>query len=269
MLFEKDRYVSSIYEYIPSSVIREYDLSKANISVLLEQGLINQSQFQYYANLPKNQREVMVGCLQRNNPAILNGVKNGLLNARRMFFEANQIPEECVLYIDKDSITTINFDASTTSLTSNLNFRLKNVYTSFYRIFLVDLLYFNDGKGNESYRLKNSTKDMQQQISSYKNGILDFILEIAYYGQFYPAADTLRMINCAYRKYTSLGFNLDFYREFNNMASYKIKTDSNTHYYYIKDLPDNTSKELLDISYNANIFSLFYKIFSKIYFDKY
>ena len=47
---------------------------------------------------------------------------------------------------------------------------------------------------------------------------------------------------------------------------YKIKNDSNVFDYYVDDLTDWQMSQV-DISYNANIFSLFSKIFSKQYFS--
>ena len=185
-----------------------------------------------------------------------------------------------ILYIDKDSITTINYDAKYSRISDNLNFRKKKEYHSFYRIFDIDLLYYHDGV-NENYRLKNAPYTMMDRINSFKNGILDLILEISYRGRHDPFADTLRMINSAYRRYTASELCRDFYREFNRTAMYKIKNDSNVFDYYVDDLkftfkglsglgdgssiPSNYRK--VDISYNANIFSLFSKIFSKQYFS--
>lgn len=265
MLYEKDRYISPLYEWLVSAAICEYDLEKANISILLEEGLISQDEYRYYASVPKARREVMVGCLQRDNPIILDGLKRGFVNARRKFFEANNIPDENVLYIDKDSITVINFNVGTTRPTQNLNFRLKNKYSSFYRIFLVDFLYFNDNN-DEYYRIKGATKEMLNNSKSFENGILDFISEIAYCGQFNPEADILRMIKSAYRKYTAMELNLDFYREFNHSAKFKIKSDSDNFDYYV-DHVESLNPKQIDISYNASIFRLFYKIFAKQFFS--
>ena len=107
---------------------------------------------------------------------------------------------------------------------------------------------------------------MMDRINSFKNGILDLILEISYRGRHDPFADTLRMINSAYRRYTASELCRDFYREFNRTAMYKIKNDSNVFDYYVDDITDWQMSKV-DISYNANIFSLFSKIFSKQYFS--
>ena len=264
-LWEKDRYISPYYEWLISANIQEYDLEKANISILLDSGVITRKQYEYYANMPKRQREITVGCFLRDHPAVISLLQTGFMNARRGFLVENNISEENILYIDKDSITTINYDAKYSRISDNLNFRKKKVYHSFYRIFDIDLLYYHDGV-NENYRLKNAPYTMMDRINSFKNGILDLILEISYRGRHDPFADTLRMINSAYRRYTASELCRDFYREFNRTAMYKIKNDSNVFDYYVDDLTDWQMSQV-DISYNVNIFSLFSKIFSKQYFS--
>lgn len=265
-LWEKDRYISPYYEWIVSASIQEYDLEKANISILLERGVISRKQYEYYANMPKRQREITVGCFLRDHPTVIEELKSGFISARRGFLVENSISEENILYIDKDSITTINCDAKKTRLSDTLNFRKKNVYHSFYRVFEVDLLYYHDGV-NEKYRLKNAPYTMMDRIDSFKNGILDLLLEISYRGRHGPFADTIRMINSAYRRYTAMELCRDFYREFNRIAMYKIKNDSEVFDYYADEITDYDMMNKLDISYNANIFSLFSKIFSKQYFS--
>ena len=54
-LYEKNSYVAP-YEYLINATIREYDMEKANISILADEGLISKSQYDYYAALPKRQR---------------------------------------------------------------------------------------------------------------------------------------------------------------------------------------------------------------------
>ena len=73
-LWERSFYNSNI-PYLISVPIREYDISKANISVLRDANVINEEQYQYFYNAPKYIREVAIGKMQGSNPE-LSKIKN-------------------------------------------------------------------------------------------------------------------------------------------------------------------------------------------------
>ena len=265
-LYEKNSYVAP-YEYLINATIREYDMEKANISILADEGLISKSQYDYYAALPKRQREVEVGILQRDNPSILSGLKRGFVRAREKFFRVNAIRDSSLLYIDKDSITTIEqartyFGVGTmqTRLSNYINFRLKNEYTSFYRVFLIDFLYFNDGN-TESFRIKNVNEKVPLKHMHY---MMDLLLSIAYSGQSSRVLDTLQMIKHAYCSYTSGELSPNFYREFNQKSQFKLKSNSTAFQYYSDVLIDDL--DLIDNTFNADVIRLFYRYYMNEYF---
>mgnify|MGYP003490672789 FL=1 len=105
-LFVKDRYISQV-SYLINHNIQEWDISKANISVLLRKGAITREKYNYYYNLPKHKREVSIGCLMRDNPSISRAVSEGLMEARKNFIEANNVEDWNILYIvrKKTSLT--------------------------------------------------------------------------------------------------------------------------------------------------------------------
>ena len=137
----KDVYINKDIDYLVSTYIREYDIRKANISILLSKGLITQSEFDYYASL-KN-RSVVIGLLQRDNEEIKRELNNGFREYRQKFFEANNIQDHEVLAIRKDAIFLISKEARTTTF-DYVNFVNKNTYTSFYRIFGYEYYYMCD-----------------------------------------------------------------------------------------------------------------------------
>ena len=55
MLYEENRYIAP-YKYLINRDIREYDISKANISILRESNVLDDSKYQYFYNLPKKER---------------------------------------------------------------------------------------------------------------------------------------------------------------------------------------------------------------------
>ena len=94
-LYTKSIYLAPI-DYIINTSITEYDISKANINILLYLGKISQQQYDYYYNLPKGKREIAVGMLQKD-PNMALALKQGLVEFKKKFFEANAIEDYEVL----------------------------------------------------------------------------------------------------------------------------------------------------------------------------
>ena len=86
-IYHQDYFINPDIESLISVYIREYDIAKANISIFLSKGLISQSEYEYYYNLPGDKRKVAIGCLQRDNEEINNAIKNGFKEYRKLFFE--------------------------------------------------------------------------------------------------------------------------------------------------------------------------------------
>ena len=263
-IYEKARYVAP-YEWLINMNIQEWDLAKANISILRSLNLITEDQYQKYLVMPKQEREVSIGCLRRDNPNIEAGYQEGIVRARQLFFDINNIDQENVLYIDNDSITTVHSwndrraGYISGEINPYLNFRIKNRYTSLYRINEIDFLYYSDGI-QEKYRLKNIN---QEKIESTHSGyFLDFLLAIAYSIQRYGILDSLNMIKQTYTKYINRELPLQYYREFNSGNRYKVASTPN--YIYYSDIGADINT--VDIYHNSSIIRLFYKILMKEYF---
>lgn len=278
MLYEKDRYVAP-YDYLINCRIREYDITKANISILLTENLITKKQHDYLLSLPKMQREIKVGLMMRDNHDLSVGLSRGLVEARKAFLTSNNIEDRRVLYIDKDSITIIDEGSNMmkggnimTKFGENINFRLTSEYSSFFRLLNVDFLYGNNISNTsrvdyetetETFRIKNASKNVP---SLHRKAMLDLLLNIAYCAQVSRIPNTLQMLKETYCKYIGGELPLDFYREFNQRSQFKFK-NANSIFDYYTDAPPSDFN-VIDISYNAYIIRLFFKYLSNEYFKQ-
>lgn len=260
-IWEKDRYVAP-YEWLINRHLREYDLSKANISLLLEYGFITKKRYDEIFHMPREQREITVGLMQRDDPELSKGLSNCFKDARRRFFEINQLNPDNVLYIDKDSITTIDTEVPYTRLSNNLEFKLKNEYSSFYRLQFIDFLYYCNGT-IERFRLKGAGK---QVPIKHKNHLMQFLLALAYTAQTDSIENCILMIKDFYHQYTHRMLEPNFYRELNNRCMYKV-VNTGYHTYYT-DALNSIGSEFIDISHNADILRILYRIFTTEYFSK-
>lgn len=266
MLWEKDRYVAPVL-FFRKCCLREYDLKMANVNILFTEGAISRKQYDYYSNLPKQKREIGIGYLLRDNPDLSKVLKNGFIKAREAFFRLNQIEDQEVLYIDKDSITLIdNYKEITplkqryTQVSELLDFRFKNEYNGYYKLTNgVDFLYYKN-QVLENFRLKGLTETI---LPYHKDFMISMILCIAEYAQFNTLKDCIRLVQDMYLKYTNFELEPEYYRELNTRNLYMFRSNF-SYTYFSKTYPMDLS--LLDISYNAEILRTFYKYFWMSYF---
>ena len=93
---------------------------------------------------------------------------------------------------------------------------------------------------------------------------LDFILAAAFSAQNNPILDSIQLVRDTYNSYATKSLDIEYYRELNPMNKYKMM---NSQYYtFYSDNLSEAEKEYVDISYNASIIRLFYRIFMKEYF---
>lgn len=265
-IFDQDKYTVPV-NCILSTFIREYDISKANINILLYKGLISQEQYEYFYNLPKKDREIQIGCMQRDNQVINQQLKEGFKEMRHLFYAANKITEDQILAVKKDAIFLINKTAEITKF-RNVEFKMKNEYTSFFKINRVEYLYY---KGIHDEKL--DTKGLGEYAeAAHKDYMLDFfmyIFEELQKGEFKDAVfDIIGFSN----RMIEHELPFPFYRELNPKSMYKTICKTYTRssdsgmgdycYYYLPELPREATiyPELIDCSFNLGILRDLYRI---------
>lgn len=105
MLYHESAYTAPL-DYLISTYIREYDISKA-INVFLYKGLISMDQYKVYHTQDRMSRQIQIGILQRDNKHINEAITNGFKEVMELFFKANDIKDSEVLSIKKDAIYLI------------------------------------------------------------------------------------------------------------------------------------------------------------------
>lgn len=255
-------YYKASYQYLMNVYIKEYDLSKANISVLYESKAITKEDYERLASLDKHSREVEIGLRIRSQPSIFNLIQQGIKQTRDMFLKCNKIEEHQILYIDNDSISIIDkdlIDNRYTILSDYIEFKIKNIYTSMYRLGEIDFLYSYMNQ-NEVYRLKYV--DHNRLVSIHKNGFLDFLLGLAY-EQNTEFMNSIELLKSYYSEYIQKSLPMIHYCEFNSRSLYKF-LDGITYSFYSKSDPSNLA--YIDISYNAFLLRTLTRYITNEYF---
>ena len=261
-LYEKVNYTMNVDNLI-SHYIREYDIVKANINILYREGLLSKERYDYFYNLPKMEREVAIGILQRNEN-YSRALKNGIIRAKKEFFEANNIQDWQVLAIKNDAIYLIDIPALITKI-DNIEFKLKNIYTSFYHIDKYECYYYKDPMGSNEILDVKGISDSNLEL--HKNYFLEFLKTVFDMAQKEPVENILEFLKAFNENYMALNLDVEFYREFNAESLYALKQTLSDYNSYKSRCVDKSMKKHLDISYNTYIIRKLYQIYSSIYFS--
>lgn len=88
--------------------IREYDLSAANVSVLVENGYISEDMYYDLMESKKTYRNKIIGKLILNNPEVYEILRSGIEGYVNEFIDINKLAKSNILEISKDAIFTID-----------------------------------------------------------------------------------------------------------------------------------------------------------------
>lgn len=265
-LWEKSRYSSKI-EFIIDNIIREYDISKANISILRDANVLTEDQYQYYLTAPRMERQVAIGKLQGSNTKVTEILKSGITNARRVFMESNGIQDDEILYIRNDAIAIIGSRGiSNTQVSNRVKFRESARFNSFYRFNYIDMLYSYDVVTNSESLCIKGLGDSGVEL--HKDFMIDFLSELFYTVQTRGIEEAISILASVHKQYISMEMPIGYYREFNPQSGYRLKSYmSMASTLYLQDASE-FHKKYIDISYNESMIRHFNRIFSSIYFNK-
>ena len=260
-VFEADSYVAPI-DYLISRYIREYDISKANINILLYKGLISKSKYDYFYNLPNDRRKIEVGLLQRDNDKVREGLTKGFHELRHIFYEANNVKDYEILSIKKDAIFLIDRVADITVF-KNVVFKEKNTYTSFYRIAGIEFYYYYSAISNsEKLDTKGLGKKGELEHQEY---MLDFLMYIFYLAQTNNLKEAISELVSFSDRIIKGMVDIQFYRELNNRSLFRTKFVIQGSRMFLTGLSPKTTIRDLDCSYNIGVLQSLYKILTSLY----
>lgn len=262
-LWQKSHYASRI-EYIVDNTIREFDISKANISILRDANVLSEAEYQYYLHCSRMERQVAIGKLQGSNPKISETLKAGIANARKMFMDSNSIDDSEILYIRNDAIAIIGPRVIKNLIVSeHVSFRQSAQYTSFYRFSSMDFLYFYDPVTNIE---KLDVKGLGETgVELHRNFMLEFLSELFYCAQMDGIQNAIQLLQMVHQNYLKRELSIEYYRELNSGSRYKLSQSISMYSTVYMDQASEYYKQFLDISYNDSVFRHFMRVYASIY----
>lgn len=264
-VWRKGNYRANI-QYLIDVPIREYDISKANISVLRDADVLSEEQYQYFLHCPKIDREVAIGKMEGRDPSITIALQNGIANARKIFMEINNINDSDVLAIRNDAIMLIGDRSINTSITDRVSFRLVGDYRSFYKINMLDMYYNFDLVSKTEVLDIKGLGDLG--VNLHRPYMLEFLAELFYTAQIEGAEAAIKLLTIVYNRYINKELDIEYYRELNAISRFKLIKDLSMYRSLYLDEASEGDRPYIDTSFNEQILRELNRIYASIYFKK-
>ena len=215
-LWQNHSYLNKNITHILSSYISEYDIAKANIHVLYEAGVITKEQFDYLYNADRMTRQITIGNMIKKNRNVYTIIQNGIIEAKKKLFIANEIQDYDVLSIKNDAVFIIGSKLKYTKF-GPFEFKPKHQYAAYM---MIDKIEFYYDKKNRSITVKG-VRDEVVNDPDHQKGIVQFFLKIFKYLVMDQRQDLWNFLIDFVRQYKAKELPFYYYKEFNGDNIYR------------------------------------------------
>lgn len=243
-----------------SGIIREYDISKANISVLLAAKKIDIELYNKLFIADKLHREIYIGNLIKKDKSYDTAIKNGILHYKELFYESNGIEDQDIISIHNDSLFLLNKTPSTTVFDDIVEFKFKGSYICFWKIFSLEIYYYYGMISNEERIEIKGIND--SRLVLHESYFLDFLKALFLEREMNDIESALDILKSFSKDYLDRTLDPNYYREFNPNSMFNFGNG----YYSEYCLPSQL--QYIDITYNNYILRELFSILSVQYFNR-
>ena len=236
-LYNQDLFLNDNIFYLFNKSIYEYDMKNAGFNLTKAYKLLPVSKIEELGRMKKDRRTIEIGKIQRKDDSYKIKLIQAFKEARRMFFEMNELENSDIISIKKDAIFTTkkcNFQ----KFLEYIEFREKNYYTSYIRLNRKVELYYSERQMD----IKGLGKDT---IEYHKDYIIHFLHLYFKKMECDEKSNVLDFIRKFIDKYKRRELALGYYRRFDRDPYYQVLNDANKYYEYWEE-----NKDEIDISYN-------------------
>ena len=217
--------------------IYEYDIASAGANLLKFYHLVDDSISDKLLSLPKKKRVVEMGLYLKKHPDLNKSLKEAFANIRKMFFESNGIDMYDLVSIKKDAIFLTREVKFT--IFDNIEFRVKNKYTSFIQLSPLELYYAN---GEVTIKGINET-----EIPYFSETWIPFYKTLFQKAEGFGKDEALQYLRRFIDRYKKDELPIEYYREFRPGAMFSVLNPDDTNAYFT--FPEERRSEL-NIQYN-------------------
>lgn len=135
-------------------VVSEYDIKMCNISILRYKNIINNDEYDYYANLPKHKRNILLGLKRKDNEDWSSIIDIGTKEIHDIWISKNNITEDDIIEINHDAIWISGIKSIKVKNINGVEMVNKQSYTS-RLVVNKTIFYFNSITGKTCHRYLN------------------------------------------------------------------------------------------------------------------
>lgn len=237
-LYERTLYLNKEIDYLFNCEIREYDLKSAGLNLIKYFKLLPQDKIDYLDKMDKEARNKEIGMLQKQKE-FAKQLKDAFTEARRMFFDANNIEDYEVLSVKKDAIFIIRKLCFNNTF-DNLEFRVKNQYLGYMHLNNKEFYYTSP---DDPLDVKGFGTEVQYYHGEY---MLDFIRDVFTNAIYCSRNDTINQLVKFVRAYKHKYLDYGYYRMLDEEMYYEVIDGDER--FKIKDIESDEVD--IDITYN-------------------
>lgn len=246
-LWGKTNYLAP-YPCIANKYITEYDISKANINILLYYGVIDRQLYDMLYNMDKKHREIYVGKMELRDSKITEIKAKGIKEFRHKFFEANNLQDKDILAIKNDAIFVIGNECMNTQF-DNIVFNKSNVYTGYMKIGGLEAYYgYDPFTNNEVLDIKGIK---EHKLELHREYMVFHLCEVFYKLQTSSVEDAVKLNSELLGYYLNRSLGKGYYREFNAESKFRFNTGFSS---FTVDCISDEDVKYVDLSTNVNVF---------------
>lgn len=259
-----DLYLKTVYttraEWIVNEIF-EYDIQKANISILLEYGYISPEEYHMYSQMNRINRQIAIGRMQTDK-RYSEALSKGFEESRRKLCESNNLIDEEIVSIKKDAMYTLK-KCHVTDF-GNVHFTLRNVFRIYMRIMKLEIYFaWNEVTDSYLFDIKGISDDKLPVHTELLNRIGD-ILRYVQIGDIDTAITQAFVLRTCYLNHE---LPIECYREFNTDSKYRLYNSQ----YYVFDLTEDEKsgwETLIDDGFNNIFLNEFHRILVEMKFTR-
>lgn len=226
--------------------IQEYDIVEGGYSVARNNGLLPKSFLRKIEGMTKKQRHIEIGKYTLTDKTFNKALQAGFMEHVALFRERNEVKDEHVLSVKKDSITLFNTDISELEF-DHVKFSLRDTSTSYM---LLNKLEFFLNSTTKKFFFKGLPTGIEP-VDNLVEEVQNLMAFREYKSREYIFEYLQEMREC----YVALGLSHSYYRELSAVNSYKLRETIGSGEVYC-DYMDDTQIEMIDVTYNYKNFLL-------------
>lgn len=247
--------------YISGRIV-EYDIKSANISVLRNNNIITQEDYEYLSSLPKILREKEIGLRELADPSIYTSIQKGINEAKNNLVSFNDINVEQIVRIANDAVyINSNINLNYLKFGDYIEFKPKSEYNIFCNLNKIIIFCRFENNGN----IHIDIKGIGDNIKLHENYMIYTIISTITLLERSGVNDALDYLNEICESYLKRELPVGYYREFNSDSLYRTLYASLGMFPYGLMEIQEEQKYDIDINYNYVILRELWSILFEIY----